>query len=69
MKNILRHAIELGLVVLVLVLIVPGNVLPQAPIKIGFPTSPSVSQFWTYPPDEYLKMALYTREYPPCKHC
>jgi branched-chain amino acid transport system substrate-binding protein len=32
-------------------------------------TFPAVSQFWTYPPDEYLKLPLYTRDYPPCTHC
>jgi len=29
----------------------------------------NVSQFWTYTPEEYLKKPLYTRDYPPCKHC
>jgi branched-chain amino acid transport system substrate-binding protein len=28
-----------------------------------------VSQFWQYSPDEFLKMPLYTRDYPPCKYC
>jgi branched-chain amino acid transport system substrate-binding protein len=28
-----------------------------------------VSQFWKYNPDEFLKQPLYTRDYPPCKHC
>ncbi len=32
-------------------------------------TYPAVSQFWKYSPDEYLKMPLYTRDYPPCRHC
>ena len=32
-------------------------------------TFPAVSQFWKYNPEEYLKMPLYTREYPPCKAC
>jgi branched-chain amino acid transport system substrate-binding protein len=32
-------------------------------------TYPAVSQFWKYNPDEYLKMPLYTRDYPPCRHC
>jgi branched-chain amino acid transport system substrate-binding protein len=32
-------------------------------------TMPAVSQFWKYNPDEYLKLPLYTREYPPCKGC
>ena len=32
-------------------------------------TIPSVSQFWKYKPEEYLKQPLYTRDYPPCRHC
>jgi branched-chain amino acid transport system substrate-binding protein len=32
-------------------------------------TFPNVGQFWTYNPDEYMKQPLYTREYPPCRHC
>jgi branched-chain amino acid transport system substrate-binding protein len=32
-------------------------------------TYPAVSQFWKYKPDEYLKRPLYSRDYPPCKHC
>jgi branched-chain amino acid transport system substrate-binding protein len=32
-------------------------------------TFPSVSQFWTYNPDEYLKNPVYSRDFPPCKHC
>jgi branched-chain amino acid transport system substrate-binding protein len=32
-------------------------------------TIPAVSQFWKYKPDEYLKQPLYTRDYPPCRHC
>jgi branched-chain amino acid transport system substrate-binding protein len=32
-------------------------------------TVPNVSQFWTYKPEDYLKRPLYTRDYPPCKHC
>ena len=32
-------------------------------------TYPAVSQFWKYNPDEFLKMPLYTRDYPPCKYC
>jgi len=29
----------------------------------------AVGQFWKYNPEEYLKQPLYTRDYPPCKHC
>jgi branched-chain amino acid transport system substrate-binding protein len=32
-------------------------------------TYPAVGQFWKYNPEEYLKQPLYTRDYPPCKHC
>jgi branched-chain amino acid transport system substrate-binding protein len=32
-------------------------------------TFPTVSQFWTYKPDEFLKAPAYSRDYPPCKHC
>jgi branched-chain amino acid transport system substrate-binding protein len=32
-------------------------------------TFPNVSQFWTYKPDEFLKNPVYSRDYPPCKHC
>jgi branched-chain amino acid transport system substrate-binding protein len=30
-------------------------------------TYPNVSQFWKYNPEEYLKLPLYTRDYPPLK--
>ncbi|MBI2493563.1 MAG: ABC transporter substrate-binding protein [Candidatus Rokubacteria bacterium] len=32
-------------------------------------TYPAVGQFWKYGPEEYLKQPLYSRDYPPCKHC
>ena len=32
-------------------------------------TYPAVSQFWKYGAEEYLKLPLYTRDSPPCKHC
>ncbi|MGH7399190.1 MAG: ABC transporter substrate-binding protein [Candidatus Rokuibacteriota bacterium] len=32
-------------------------------------TFPAVGQFYTYKPEEYMKTPLYTRDYPPCKHC
>ncbi|MPZ45025.1 MAG: ABC transporter substrate-binding protein [Betaproteobacteria bacterium] len=32
-------------------------------------TYPDVSQFWKYDKKEYLKTPLYSRDYPPCKHC
>jgi branched-chain amino acid transport system substrate-binding protein len=35
----------------------------------GFRTSPNVSQFWTYKPDEFLKQLVSDRNNPPCKHC
>ncbi|HEV8307604.1 MAG TPA: ABC transporter substrate-binding protein [Methylomirabilota bacterium] len=32
-------------------------------------TFPSVSQFWTYKAEDYLKNPVYTRDYPPCTRC
>jgi branched-chain amino acid transport system substrate-binding protein len=32
-------------------------------------TFPAVSQFWTYPPEEFLKQPVYSRDYPPCRYC
>lgn len=32
-------------------------------------TFPNVSQFWTYKPEEFLKQPVYSRDFPPCKHC
>jgi branched-chain amino acid transport system substrate-binding protein len=32
-------------------------------------TFPKVSQFWRWNPEEYLKQPVYSRDYPPCKHC
>jgi branched-chain amino acid transport system substrate-binding protein len=32
-------------------------------------TFPSVSQFWTYKPEDYLKNPVYSRDYPPCTKC
>ncbi len=32
-------------------------------------TFPAVSQFWKYPPEEFLKQPVYSRDYPPCRHC
>ena len=31
-------------------------------------TYPKVSQFWTYPPAEFLKQPVYSRDYPPAKN-
>jgi branched-chain amino acid transport system substrate-binding protein len=30
-------------------------------------TYPAVSQFWTYPPEEFLKSPPYSRDHPPAK--
>jgi branched-chain amino acid transport system substrate-binding protein len=30
---------------------------------------PDVGQFWKYDKNAYLKTPLYSRDYPPCKHC
>ena len=32
-------------------------------------TFQSVSQFWTYKPEEFLKQPVYSRDYPACKFC
>ena len=32
-------------------------------------TFPAVSQFWPSPPEEFLKQPVYSRDFPPCKHC
>ena len=32
-------------------------------------TFSNVSQFWTYKPEDFLKNPVYSRDYPPCKHC
>ena len=32
-------------------------------------TFPKISQFWTYKPEDYLKNPVYSRDFPPCKHC
>ena len=32
-------------------------------------TFPAVGQFYKYNPEEYMKTPLYSRDYPPCKHC
>jgi branched-chain amino acid transport system substrate-binding protein len=32
-------------------------------------TFPAVSQFWNYAPEEFLKQPVYSRDFPPCKHC
>lgn len=32
-------------------------------------TFPAISQFWKYTPEEFLKQAVYSRDFPPCKFC
>lgn len=32
-------------------------------------TYPDVSQFWKYRPEEFLKQPVYSRDFPPCRHC
>jgi branched-chain amino acid transport system substrate-binding protein len=32
-------------------------------------TYPSVSQFWTYGKEAFLKQPVYSRDYPPCRYC
>jgi hypothetical protein len=31
-------------------------------------TYPNVSQFWKYPPQEFLASPVYSRDFPPAKH-
>jgi len=32
-------------------------------------TYPAVSQFWKYNPEAFLAQPVYSREFPPCRHC
>ena len=32
-------------------------------------TYPAVSQFWTYDPQAFLQQPVYSRDFPPCRHC
>ncbi|MBI4246065.1 MAG: ABC transporter substrate-binding protein, partial [Candidatus Rokubacteria bacterium] len=32
-------------------------------------TYPTVSQFWKYNPEEFLKQPVYSRDFPSCRHC
>ncbi len=32
-------------------------------------TYPNVGQFWTYKKEDFLKQPVYSRDFPPCKHC
>jgi len=32
-------------------------------------TYPAVGQFWTYDPQKFLEQPVYSREFPPCRHC
>jgi branched-chain amino acid transport system substrate-binding protein len=32
-------------------------------------TYPEVGQFWKYSPQEFLRQPVYSRDFPPCKHC
>src|SRR5215217_3541847 len=41
-----------------------GGTLVNTTIK----TYPKVSQFWTYPPAQFLKQPVYSRDYPPAKN-
>ena len=42
-----------------------GGALQNAVIR----TFPTVSQFWTFDPDAYLKQPVYSRDVPPCRFC
>jgi branched-chain amino acid transport system substrate-binding protein len=32
-------------------------------------TIPAVSQFWKYPPEQFLRQPVYSRDVPPCRYC
>jgi branched-chain amino acid transport system substrate-binding protein len=32
-------------------------------------TYPAVSQFWKYDPQQFLAQPVYSRDFPPCRHC
>src|SRR2546426_7786171 len=32
-------------------------------------TYTAVGQFWKYDPEEFLKQPVYSRDFPPCRHC
>ncbi len=32
-------------------------------------TYPAVGQFWKYDPQEFLRQPVYSRDFPPCRHC
>jgi branched-chain amino acid transport system substrate-binding protein len=32
-------------------------------------TYPNVSQFWKYDPQKFLEQPVYSRDFPPCRHC
>jgi branched-chain amino acid transport system substrate-binding protein len=32
-------------------------------------TYENVGQYWTYNKEEFLKQPVYSRDFPPCKHC
>ncbi|MBI2881062.1 MAG: ABC transporter substrate-binding protein [Candidatus Tectomicrobia bacterium] len=37
--------------------------------NIVIKTYPNISQFWPWSAEEYLKQPIYTRDWPPCRHC
>jgi branched-chain amino acid transport system substrate-binding protein len=43
----------------------PNNELWNTVIK----TYENVGQYWTYNKEEFLKQPVYSRDFPPCKHC
>ncbi len=66
-------------------LLAAGEAAAQAPIKIGFlsPLSGAIAAagkdmysgcelYWQesgWHPEEFLKQPVYSREFPPCRHC
>jgi branched-chain amino acid transport system substrate-binding protein len=45
------------------------GVKPDSLWNVVAKTYPAVSQFWTWPSQEFLKQPVYSKEFPPCKFC
>jgi branched-chain amino acid transport system substrate-binding protein len=45
------------------------GVKPDSLWNVVAKTYPAVSQFWTWPSEEFLKQPVYSKEFPPCQFC
>jgi len=74
--------VSLVVVILCAALAAPPVAVAQGPIKIGFisPLSGAIAAagkdmysgcelYWQYNPEEFLKQPVYSRDFPPCRHC